>query len=109
MSTKGNQGTKPKSKGQPHTINKYHNLLLQGCLSQDIEIVKSECKKQKVELEIKDEYGNTPFIVACGSGNLEIIKILIAKLKSIHFGILDSLFHRVIRSHFTDFTSPTCY
>ena len=79
-----------KTKGHVY-INKYHNLLLQGCLSQDVEMVKKECKKPKLELEIADEYGNTPLIVASGSGNLEIVKILITKLKSLHFGIFDFL------------------
>lgn len=83
----GNNVNKLKRRKEPAHTNKYHNLLLQGCLSQDIDTVKSECKKPKVDLEIADEYGNTPLIVACGSGNLQIVQILMQKLKSLHFGI----------------------
>ena len=66
--------------------NTYHNLLLHGCLSQNVDIVKSECRKPKVELEIADEYGNTALIVASGSGNHKIVQILLEKLIILRFG-----------------------
>lgn len=50
-------------------------------LYNNINKLKKELKKSDINLNIKNEFGFTPFFHACGNANLEIAQLLIQEQK----------------------------
>lgn len=53
------------------------NLLLQACKNNQKSVVQTFLKRGGVDVDKRDEYGNTPLIYACMKGSRDVVKLLL--------------------------------
>ena len=61
-------------------IKRWKGKMLEACKNGETKVVQlllELCTSEESGLDTKDEFGNTPFMVACGYGHKEIVQILL--------------------------------